>query len=468
LGNEAIQSGEMTKDQRLPIWFAITAFVLGNCFVFVNPPLRAPDEWAHFSRAWQISRFHPCPQEQNGILGGYVPAGIDELNSRFANVPYNGASVAKLIDSRRISLNESDQKFLYFPSIAEYPPVPFVPQAVGIDVARMFSRSALAAMYCGREANLIGYILMVWLALTWMPHPQHRLTLALVALLPMSLHQAGSLSADGMTIGLAIVVTTVIWRLTFLESEVSRTELILLFVSTISLSLTKLTYAPISLLILMIPAKRLGGSRRYAAIVASVLLCSCIAIILWMSQFRGVPKLDLNPAVNPAQQKEYILHHPDRVVPILISTVTTYGIRIISGVIGAFGWNEFALPLVLVVIYYAVLAASVAAGGVPRYWRAAIVATAVGILNLAVMLSAFYIECRPVGETAMDGFQGRYLVPLLPLAIFLGGEKENAPRKLNRLLFMVAILITTFSVLYLAQMFYPAFPGSRLYFRFSD
>jgi len=461
-------AGEMTNNQSLPNWFAIAAFLLGNGFVFVNPPLKAPDEWAQFARAYQVSRLQWLPQQQHGILGGYAPAGIATLSKRFEKVSYDGVSVAQILDGRRIPFDTRDLTFLYFPNIAAYPSLPFVPPAIGIAIARLCFRSALAAMYCGREANLIGYIVLAYTALRMMPHPHCRLTLALIALLPMSLYQAGSLSADGVTIAMALVVATAVWRLTFLEGLASKFDVSLLFVSTLCLSLTKFAYAPISLLVLMIPAKRLGGSRRWGAIVGAILLSNCLAIVLWMSQFRGIPQIDLNPGANPPQQEQYILHHLGRIVPLLISTTATYGKEIVTGVIGTFGWNELMLPLILVVIYYALLLISVVANGQPRYWRGAIVAISTAIVNFAAILTAFYIECRPVGETPIAGFQGRYLIPLLPLLIFFGGAKTNAGTKFGRLLFIVAVLIGGFSVLFLAQQLYPAFPASRFYYRFSE
>lgn len=453
---------------RLPTLFAITAFVLGNGFVFVNPPLKAPDEFGHFARAYQVSRFQFLPQQQNGILGGYIPVGIQTLGKRFEKASFDGVSVVEIVAARCIPFDPSDVRFSYFPNIAEYPWLPFIPQALGIDVARVCFRSALAIMYCGREANLIGYIALIYAALAMMPDSRCRLTLALIALLPMSLYQAGSLSADAVTIAMSLVVATVVWRLTFLEIAVSRFDLSALFVSTICLSLTKLSYAPISLLVLMIPPKRLGGFRKYAAIAASLLLLNCVAVVLWMSQFHGLPKVDLNPAVDPPRQEHFLLHHPEKIVPILISTTTIYGKEIAAGVIGAFGWNEIMMPLILVAIYYALLLTSVGANGPPRYWRGAIVAASTAILNIGAMLTAFYIQCRPVGETAIAGLQGRYFIPLLPLMIFFSGNKNITGTKLDRVLIIIAVLITAFSVLFLAQELYPGCPFSRFYYRWSD
>ena len=458
----------MTNEKRLPTWFVIAAFFVGNGFVFVNPPLRAPDEWAHFARAYQVSHFQWLPEKQNGILGGNTPAGIENLNNRFVKATFEGVTLRQIQGSRSIPFNRQDTKFLFFPSIAEYPWLPFLPQAAGIDIARLFFNSTLAIMYCAREANLLAYIALSYLALRLMPQPLCRLTLALIGALPMSLHQAGSLSADAMTIAFALLAATAIWRLAFLEGPASRFDVSLVFLSTVCLSFTKLAYSPLSLLVLMIPAKRLGGPGKYAAFLAMLLLCNGLVIILWMRQFHGMPSVDLNPAVNPALQKQYILHHPGRIVPIVISTTKTYGKEIATGVIGAFGENEIMLPLKVVLLYYLLLLISVAANTPPRHWRAPLIALSTAALNLAAMLTAFYIECRPVAESAIDGFQGRYLIPLLPLLLFFGGDKTVVRPKLTRLLFIAAISIAAFSVLYLAQVFYPAFPTSRFYFRWSE
>jgi uncharacterized membrane protein len=126
------------------------------------------------------------------------------------------------------------------------------------------------------------------------------------------------------------------------------------------------------------------------------------------------------------------------------------------------------MPLILVAIYYALLLTSVGANGPPRYWRGAIVAASTAIFDIGAMLTAFYIQCRPVGETAIAGIQGRYFIPLLPLMIFFSGAKNITGTKFDRSLLIVAALITAFSVLFLAQELFPGCPFSRFYYRWSD
>jgi len=454
--------------RRMPIWFAIAAFVIGNGFVFVNPPLKAPDECAHFARAYQLASLQLIPQKQNNILGGYVPSGIPLLAIRFAKVSFDGARVAQMLDARKIPFDEHDIRFIVFPSIARYPWIPFIPQAVGIAIARPFCSSAIAVMYVAREANLVGYILLASVALRLMPECRARLALALIALLPMSLFLAASLSADAVTIAMSLIVASALWRLIFLPGRASNGDLALLLISTICLSLTKIAYMPISLLALAIPKNRLGNARRYRTLILMLPVYNCAAIILWMLQFHGMPSVDLNPAVNPAAQEQYILHHPGAILPILLHTMTLHGKEIFSGVVGSFGWNEILMPTVLVVIYAFILFIPVIASGPPLRWPVAIFAISIAAADLLAILIGFYIECRSVAEPAIDGVQGRYLIPLLPMLIFLLGAKPRFAPRLDRLLLIIAILISIFAVIFLAQEIYPGAPFSRFDFRWSD
>jgi uncharacterized membrane protein len=453
---------------KVPLWFALAALLLGNGFVFVNPPLRAPDEWAHFARAWQISRLRLRPQEQNGILGGYTPIGIETLNKRFEKIAFDGVNFDQIEAARKIPLGESDLKFLAYPSIAEYPSLPFVPQALGVAIARWFVHSSLIVMYFAREANLLAYIAVVVIALVRMPDASCRLTLALVGLVPMALHQAASVSADGLTIALAIFFASTLWRMTHWQRLRGRIDFALLALASVGLTFTKLVYLPLALLVLLVPRHRFASLGRWSCYVGGILLCDCLAISLWMWQFGGVPKLDLNPRVNPQQQKAWIMNHPAAALEVIPATASRFGREIITGVIGTFGWNELMMPALPVAIYFAILAASLIGRRSSIHLMGLGLSLFVAAIELLVMLAGYYIECRPVGEPAIAGFQGRYLVPLLPLLIFWRKDRPAPPGRLGRALLLTAILISAFSIFFLAQELYLHFPGSRVFFRYSD
>jgi uncharacterized membrane protein len=99
-----------------------------------------------------------------------------------------------------------------------YSCVPYLASGTGIAVARAARLSMRSWMYAGRFANLIAYSLLVALAVHLLP--EFQILLMALALMPMALHQAASLSADCLQIASAFLFTAYVLRLKF-ESRIA-------------------------------------------------------------------------------------------------------------------------------------------------------------------------------------------------------------------------------------------------------
>jgi uncharacterized membrane protein len=451
-------------DRRLPMWFCIIAIFAGGGFALVNPPFNTPDELSHFARAWCVSVGQLGAEPCGASLGGEIPRSIVRLERDFRMISFDGASIHRLAAARTIPLEPQKTEFHAFANVAPYPFFPYVPQALGIGLARLFSSSVLVVMFCGRECNLLAYVLIVWVALKVVVEARARLVLALVALLPMSLYEAASLSADGFTIATAILTAAAFYRITFRQGFGSRVEQCLVIFSSVLLSLSKLVYCPFVLLAMMIPPSRFGSTRRYAGFVAAALGVNAAALVLWMWHFHGLPRINSDPAVNGGLQIRFILQHPGHLVPLLITTAHAWWYGIFRGMVGIFGWNEYPLPLAIIVISYLLLLAAIGIER-PRLRRVVGVSLAVAVLGVLAIGAGDYIEWTPVGDSRIWGIQGRYFIPMLPLLVFLCAP-DNRP-KYGRAIFIVSALIAAFSVIFLAQTIYPGFPGGRYYYRYS-
>ena len=84
----------------------------------------------------------------------------------------------------------------------------------------------LAMLYLARVANLIVYLLLAAAAVRLAPI--HKWTLAMVALMPMSVYLAASLSADAMTLGLSLLVVALTLNLALGSEGPSRRSLLAL------------------------------------------------------------------------------------------------------------------------------------------------------------------------------------------------------------------------------------------------
>ena len=89
--------------------------------------------------------------------------------------------------------------------------------------------------------------------------PIHKWTLALVALMPMSVYLAASLSADAMTLGLSLLVFAVTLNLALGSEGPSRRGLLALGFLLVLLALSKQAYLGLALLFFMIPGKRFSS-----------------------------------------------------------------------------------------------------------------------------------------------------------------------------------------------------------------
>ena len=191
-------------DDHLPHRFVLVIGLLfGGSLLVLSPPFSVPDELAHFQRAFHCSQGKLYACKRDGRTGDILPSSLAEtyvaIVDRAEDDEQFKISWAKIEKARGISLDPQRQQFTAFANTALYSPVPYLPQSVAIWAARFGELSPLAMLYLARAANLIVYLLLAAAAVRLAPI--HKWALALVALMPMSVYLAASLSADAMTLG---------------------------------------------------------------------------------------------------------------------------------------------------------------------------------------------------------------------------------------------------------------------------
>ncbi|OFY47411.1 MAG: hypothetical protein A2W85_01745 [Bacteroidetes bacterium GWF2_41_31] len=153
--------------------FLLIAIIWGLIMIFIIGPLQIPDETNHFFRAYQVSQFKFMPEVKNNILGGELPSSFWILISNFSNIPYHAEeklSFALIDSSLRVKVNPDETTFMLFSNTALYSPIPYIPQATGISIGKLFSLPPLILLYLGRLFNLALWIIMVYTAIKNYPH----------------------------------------------------------------------------------------------------------------------------------------------------------------------------------------------------------------------------------------------------------------------------------------------------------
>jgi uncharacterized membrane protein len=405
----------------LPRIFLYIAIPLSVAFALVLPPLQVPDEVAHWFRAYGISE-GSCLGSPQQVL----PAPVVQL---FAKYPQRleeqrRVFVSEYADLFRTPLWSGGTRHFENGNANIYSCVPYLPAAAAIALGRLASLPAILLFLLGRLVNTAIFIALTYAALVLLP--TGRLVLFCLALMPMTLQQAASQSADSMTISTSFVMCAWILYLAF-SPAVDRVTPAQQWATYGLLLLNAFCKFNIWLIlfVLIIPPRRFASRRQYAAFAAMAIGLPTLASAAWQmlnrtdierfQQLRST--LDIFTAANAS----FIVHHPITFLAALARTLLEHCSAYAEQFVGVLGWVSIRLPLLLVVAYLLLLVlASASEKSVLTQWRSRAICAVVligSILSLFALLWVFetqqsYIQNEIVkGRGYIIGIQGRYFIP---------------------------------------------------------
>ncbi|MBF6248669.1 DUF2142 domain-containing protein, partial [Nocardia elegans] len=230
--------------------FALLATLFGAVFAVITPPFWGHDEITQFGRAYQVAHGGFLPTEiedDRGVAyGGVIPPGIDDLmgyafHDYQENPEEPGAMVADPGAYERLRSADigTELRPIWFTNTAAYSPVAYVPAAVGIRVAEAVGLDVGGVVLLTRLAGLLGYLVVAAFALYALRAHRIQWLAFTVAVLPIAIFQAGTVTADTMTNALALLVSALLVKGLFLGRDLTRAETVALLAATLLLPLSK-------------------------------------------------------------------------------------------------------------------------------------------------------------------------------------------------------------------------------------
>jgi uncharacterized membrane protein len=407
-----------------PEWaVGVLGLAAGLAFLVMTPPFQAPDEPAHFARAYAVSEGQWLPRWQDGRPGADLPAGYGDLRDAVADLPAHPERrlAPRLNDLLAIPGRDDRRTFTVIAAgAAVYTPVPYLPMAAGIRVARRLHLGPAGTLYAGRLAGLVTSLGLMILSIRICP--VRKWPLALLALTPMAAFLRSSVTADSQTSAAAAVLTSVILGLIVVPRAAQPRHVALLLLASATLALSKSVYAPLSALVLAIPRANLGRRRRGIVIGAVLLVTAAgVGVSTWVAHLTYTPFQD---GADPAAQLARVLGDPGRFLAVTASDLWRHLPRYAVEFVGKLGWLDTTIPAPLTVGYGLLLAALTVQGeplatSMDEGRRMIFVV----IVTLCVFLVALsqYLSWTAVGAGILEGVQGRYFIPLGPpvAALFL-------------------------------------------------
>ncbi len=433
------------------------ALLFGAAFALLTPPFQSPDEPNHFLRAYQVSEGIFFPEKQDRRLGGTLPASLGHVRDSFSFLRMNyeaRADKSLIFQSLNLPLKAETRIFLDFPNTAIYAPTAYLPQAAAIAILRPLGATPLQMLYAARLANLFVWVLLVLAAIRLMPFLKR--TLTVFALLPASLAVAASANADVVTNGLCWWIVAALLASSsplppFKGGDSSRLWRQTLIVAVVCAN--KLIALPLILLSF--------GKRRFALFLAAGLAAALVWGIFAQKNF--IPYDDYNPAfrdaqtlnegVDPARQQAFIIENPLFFIEITLKSIVKSLPSTSAHFVGKFGWEKNYLPPVWLALLWLMLASVLASEENPLSKRRRTLAAIVAALYVGMFAVTMYALWCPVGAGEVTNFQGRYFVPIAPVAaLALAG---GWLKKFEKQIWWAAIFILIMSNLaMMASIFY--------------
>ncbi len=416
--------------------FLAVSLQWGLIMVFVTPPFQVPDEASHFYRSYQVSRGDFSPVVKNNQLGGYIPRSISRYLSGYTHIPFHKdekTSLSKILSDFKTDLAADRQIFVQHINSAQYTPFLYAPQSIGMFLPRNLNASPPIILYAGRIGNLLLWVLLIHMAISITPI--FKWIFFLLAVLPMSVSQAASLSPDSMINGMSFLLIAKVLNMAFgVVRSISKRDIFITLMLLFYLTIAKNVYFYLGALVFLIPKERFATRRYRGILYAGVCFSVAAAVLVNMLYLRLVKNgLDMSGGVYasypgypqdiyPFQQLMHVLSDLPGYFLMLLNYFTNHLMITIKGCIGILGWFDTYLPLTfyIFVIFILIITALFDKNEtVDLKVRHKFLLFSAVMASFVTILSVLYLVWMPLGAKEFDIIQGRYLIPLAPVFMLL-------------------------------------------------
>ena len=418
--------------------FVFLAIAFGAGTVVVVPPLRGPDEIAHFLRIYSYTRGELFPAaEVDGRKGIFVQRELHdqlhffkEAGEWFAVARDDGVRYGQIMAVYRDfgstigSGLEQAPVFMPFAGTEGYHPAAYIPYIAAGAIGRALGLDLTPMLFLMRLFGLVAFTAAAAYAIT--VTPVLKWAFVLIALLPVAVYNRSVLSADGAALCSALVITALCL------SAVWKVGSVPVWQRSLWMTLCALSKQPQIVFVLLVPmVSPLKELRRRWSGVAIVVLPGFILSPLWVvavSAEIAAWRLQMEEQhppehFDPLWKLHYMWEHPLHFPLAAWRALSGWGDRLWQELIGILGWQDILLSrwtyLVLTILLILVPLQKLPLHGALR--ARVIVMTGLTVLGYVVLVYLiFFLTYTPLDVDHVRGVQGRYFVVVLPVtAIFI-------------------------------------------------
>ena len=403
--------------------FFIFSVAFGLLYLVVTPPFRAPDEPGHYKRVLAYGHGELWERyETKKAYRDFFEAANDARPSNQGHaVRYTWKTLEPILAAGQEPDKDRKVKFASNgPTVALYSPAAYLP-AIGTTWAmRVLDLSPVVMFYTMRLSLLVSSCLLIAWAIRRLPSQQWSVTAAM--LLPTAAWSRAMVTADSLTTALCVAFVALL--LGGLGKVSARADVLRIALCALAVALSKIVFATL-LGLLFLPGRFYGYAIRHrwrfsvliagagSAVALAWNLAAGKALERALERGAGIPS-------DPRAQAEAMLADPGLFPCALGETLADMHYLLITigkSMIGILG--ELDVPL------EDGLCMGLGAGVLTLVWldtprsRISMLSRLYcgGIFCATFLLTmlALYLQWNAPGAPRIEGFQGRYLFPVLPL-----------------------------------------------------
>lgn len=403
--------------------FLIIAIFLGGLFLIFLPPGQSPDEIAHFRRAYGISQgtlIATAEVNEQGAIGSAIPVETYSIVSNPEPGFYHKA-IKWVIEPR--SGEVSNQPYT---NTALYNFICYIPQVIGALLGRLLNLSVLGIAYLMAICNFLSWLILVYFAIKLTP--KFKTFILFISLLPITIQEATSLAPDALAIALGIFIVAMILYLNYSKTpQLSKQELLILYISALVIGFCKIVYVPLIALYILIPQERFGSKRKKLLHLGIIFGLTIVANLSWLAVSSGL-LIEFNPGVNPSAQLSGIIHNPIKYMLTIVRTINQHGQSWMLNMLGlCLGAFRFYLPNSLFLVSFSIFIVLLFQRDetIKLELPGRLIFALVFLSIAALIFTSLYIQWTAAGAPVIDGIQGRYFIPILPLLPVIFARNKN-------------------------------------------
>ncbi|MCI8597765.1 MAG: DUF2142 domain-containing protein [Lachnospiraceae bacterium] len=437
--------------------FLFTILCLGVIYNFILTPYMTPDEKYHIDMSYRHS---------NTLLGieqvgeNKCLKRVDDDEITFTSEPsltnykniYDGL-FSTVQDGRLVEADAT--------SNTEAPMIVYLPAVLGMTLARILHLGTIPMLLLARWCSLLFFALMVYFGMKKLPFG--KMTLFLLALLPMNLQQCTSFSYDAVISGTILLYSCYCIAYAYSEEPVKPRDILIMGILSIVFIYGKSgVYLPMCLLALLIPAKRFTSKKVRRLCILGLWLLPVLSFLnkntATVNYIATVTEATstVGSSTTSGYTIGYFLSQPLELVRILANTLSDKTAFYLESLIGQkMGWVEIKMSQIIPMLFWLLLILSVLkAREEPLYvktWQKWWVAF-VCLVCTGMILAGMLLTWTPKDYISIEGVQGRYFIPFMLAFSLIGRNKRLMYEKpIDRGLMYAGFVGQLLAVMYLIK-----------------